>query len=279
MNNTIKQTIAQEVKELSLKSSQNKVATSAGVSSATISQILNNKWELIADEMWRKIQTNLNITLGWNIAATKNLTELLELLKTVQARSLAIGIAYDAGAGKSVAYRKYAREHANVIYIECKNYWTKKSYVKHLCKACGIKSSVTLEEMVEDLQDYIATLQNAFVIIDQFDKLKESSMDLFMDLYNTLEGRCAFLLSGVPALEKRIVRGVQHDKIGYRELYSRIGRKFIKLQNLTLQDVSSICNANGLADKEEIKFIFKNSDGDIRRVRRDVERNHILNAV
>ena len=279
MNSIIKTTIANEIKALAEKTSQNKVATKAGVSSATISQILNNKWELIADEMWRKIQTNLNIVLGWNIAQTNNLTELCSLLEAVQSRHLAIGIAYNAGAGKSVAYKRHAREKSNVIYIECKNYWTKKSYVKHLCKACGLKSSITTEDMIEDFQSHVSTLQSPLIIIDQFDKLKDGSMDLFMDLYNALEGHCGFVLSGVPALEKRILRGVQHDKIGYRELYSRIGRKFIKLQELSLKDVAAICEANGVTDKEDIKYIFKNSEGDIRRVRRDVERNHILKTV
>lgn len=279
MNNNLKTIIAQEVLRLSDKSSQNKVATKAGVSAATLSAILNNKWELIADEMWRKIQTSLNIQIGWMIAPTKNFNDIHQLLSAAQKRHLAIAFAYEAGAGKSVAYRHYANENTNVIYIECKNSWSKRSYVQNLNRACGLRPSGTTEEMIEQFQTHVAKMQSPLIIIDQFDKLKDSSMDLFMDLYNELEDRCGFVISGVPALEKRILRGVQHDKIGYRELFSRIGRKFIKLENLSLKDVTAICTANGIDDKETITYIFKNSEGDIRRVRRDVERIHLNNQV
>lgn len=279
MNEQIKTQIAQEVARLAERTSQNKTATKAGVSSATISQILNNKWDLIANEMWRKIQTNLNINLGWIIAPTRNLVGITSLLKAAQSRHLAISIAYEAGAGKSVAYRNYVNTSNNVIYIECKNSWSKRSYIIELNRACGMRPSGTSEEMIAQFTNHVAKLQSPLIIIDQFDKLKDSSLDLFMDFYNDLEDHCGFVISGVPALEKRILRGVQHDKVGYRELYSRIGRKFIKLEDLSKQDVTSICNANGITDSETILYIFKNSEGDIRRVRRDVERIHLNNTV
>jgi len=277
MNVQLKREIADEVIKMSQSTSQNKVSAKAGVSSATISQIRNNNWELIADEMWRKIMSNLKISTGWKIAPTTNLKSVTQLIAAAQQRKLSIGIAYDAGAGKSVCYKLYANENPNSIYIECKNYWSKKSYVKSLLKACGIKPFGTTEEMIEHFLDHMKSLHDPILIIDQFDKLKDPSMDLFMDFYNELEGACAFIVSGVPALKKRVVKGAQRDKIGYRELYSRIGRKFIELDPIKLNDVKSICEANGLTDKEEINYIFKNSEGDIRRVRRDVERYHLLN--
>jgi DNA transposition AAA+ family ATPase len=276
MNATMKREIANEVIALAKATSQNKVATKAGVSSATISQIRNDKWELIADEMWRRIKSNLNIATGWNIALTSNLKGITSLLSSAKQRKLSVGIAYNAGAGKSLSYKRFARTIENVIYIECRNYWSKKSYVKHLIKACGFKPFGTTEEMIETFLEHMKTLNDPLLIIDQFDKLKDPSMDLFMDFYNELEGACGFIVSGVPALEKRVVRGAQRDRIGYRELYSRIGRKFVKLDAIKLDDVKNICNANGVADKDEIKYIFNNSEGDIRRVRKDIERIHLL---
>lgn len=278
MNVQMKKEVTQEVARLAKATSQNKVAAKAGVSSATISQMINGRHDQIADEMWRKVKSTLNITTGWNIAPTKNLKGITSLLTSAQDRNLSIAIAYNAGSGKSSAYRLYARTNPNVIYIECKNYWSKKSYVKNLLKALGHKPYGTTEEMIETFINQIKSLRSPILIIDQFDKLKDPSLDLFMDFYNDLEDHCAFVVSGVPALEKRIIRGVQHDKIGYRELYSRVGRKFIKLDPINISDVSLICNANGVDSKEDIQYIFSNSEGDIRRVRKDIERIHILNA-
>jgi len=53
------------------KGSQNKAATSLGVSSATISQILNDKTKLVADEMWRRIKAAMNTNpTEWKIVET-----------------------------------------------------------------------------------------------------------------------------------------------------------------------------------------------------------------
>lgn len=277
MNNSLKNQIASEVRVLSARTSQNKVAKQADVSNGTISQMVNNNWALISDDMWRKIQINLNITLGWQIAETSNFNAITELLTAAQSQSLAIGISHDAGAGKSSAYRNYARTHNNVIYVEAKNYWSKKSYVSNLLQAAGIRGGGTTEEMIERLINEAKGNEKSLLIIDQFDKLKEPSMDLFMDIYNDIHPSCGFLLSGVPALEKKIKRGRNRDKIGYDELWSRIGRKFIKLDPIKLSDVTSVCNANGLFDPERIKMIFQTCEGDLRRVRREVEKYHLLN--
>ena len=41
--------------------SQNKAANSLkGISAATISQMLNNNWDLIKDEMWRNVASQIN---------------------------------------------------------------------------------------------------------------------------------------------------------------------------------------------------------------------------
>ena len=43
--------------------SQNKAANSLrGVSAATVSQVINANWELVSDEMWRNIGTQV----GWS---------------------------------------------------------------------------------------------------------------------------------------------------------------------------------------------------------------------
>jgi DNA transposition AAA+ family ATPase len=270
--------IVKELRALVEKSSQNKVATKAGVSSAIISQMLNEKWDTIADDMFRRVAVNLKIATSWMIAQTKNFKDIWELCALSQTRHFATAVAYDAGAGKSSAYRAFANEGQNVIYIECKNYWSKKSYVEQLLISTGHKPQGTTEECIERFINAVKEMNNPLIIIDQADKLKDSSLDLFMDFYNELEDHCGFVISGVPALEKRILRGVQRDRIGYAEFYSRIGRRFIKLTAPSVDDVYRICRANGADDKELARMIHASADGDLRRVRREVEKNLLINA-
>ena len=68
------------------KGGQNKAANSMrSVSAATISQVLNNNWELISDEMWRTIASQV-MTRGrgwsWRRAATNACTGCYEMRRT-----------------------------------------------------------------------------------------------------------------------------------------------------------------------------------------------------
>ncbi|TLP81388.1 AAA family ATPase [Maribacter sp. ACAM166] len=271
ISTTQKSRIAQEVKLMASKSSQKKVANEAGVSSALISQMLNMNWELISQEMWKAIQANLHLDFDWQNADTANFQALRFYLQTAQQESISISISEDAGRGKTHAYRHYKRMNDNVVHLECKNIWTKKTYIKNLLMAAGLQPIGNVQEMVERLIKHLKTSHNPLVIIDQFDKLKDPQMDLFMDMYNDLDGNCGFVLSGVKALRKKVMNGVNRDKIGYAELYSRIGRKFISLKPIEVKDVRLICNANGVFEGDVVEYIHANSEGDLRRVKRDIE--------
>jgi len=272
-----KQQITSAIVEMTARISQNRIAYRSGVSPTTISQIVNNNWSLIRDELWRKIQNNLKIDLNWNHAETSNFKTLMIFLSAAQERSLSIAISEREGHSKSHSYKYYERVNENVIYVECKTSWTKKQYVQSLLRSSGLQSDGTVGELIDNFVDHVRGLQKPIIIIDQADKLKDPQLDLFMDFYNDLEGHCAFILSGVPALEKRILKGVQRDKIGYREMYSRIGRKFVKLHKTTLEDVQSVCNANGCTDEDFQIEIFNKCEGDMRRVRRMIDQWFLTN--
>lgn len=264
--------ISIEVANLAEKLSQQKVAIKSGVSAATINHIINKKWELIKSDIWYKVQSALKIELNWIHAETSNYKNFMQLLAGAQANSLSIAISMKEGRSKSHSYKRYERQHENVFLVECKNYWTKKTFVQALLASAGLSAEGTVGEMIEYLIDNIRQKHLPILIIDQFDKLKDPQKDLYMDFYNELEGHCAFVLSGVPAFKKNILKGVQRDKIGYREMYSRFGRTFIAFPELSLDDVSAVCNANGVSNEDMIVEIFNSCDGDMRRVRRLIER-------
>lgn len=277
MTTNQKTQIAQEVGKMAGKLSQKRIAIKAGVSAATINHMINGDWTLIKDEMFRKVQVALKIDMDWVHADTENYNNLMTLLDATKNCALSIAISMKEGRSKSHTYKRFERDNENVIYVECKNYWSKKTYVQALLRAAGMQSEGTIGELIENFVDFMRTLKQPTIIIDQADKLKDPQLDLFMDLYNDLEGHCSFVLSGVLALKKRIMLGVQRDKVGYRELYSRVGRKFISLPDPSLGDVQQVCKCNGVEDEDQIVEIFNSSEGDMRRVRREIERSRLLN--
>ncbi len=267
-----KQAIAGELKVRLRKESQNSLAVRCGISPATLSQMLNNNWKLIADKMWRRVTVALKIDFNWKTAETKNYKMLVEMLNNCKQRSMSVGVSNNPGTGKSHTYKLYERAVENVFYLECKTFWTRKQYMKAMLQTCGITGEGKIEEMIEQFIDHLEGLEKPVVIIDQLDKLNDSSLDLFIDFYNDLDGYCSFVISGVPALKKRIDRGCQRDKTGYKEFFSRIGSKFIPLDPISLKDVALICKANGVNDDEKIEEIYNLCDGDLRRVKRDIEK-------
>lgn len=273
MNTTQKEIIANELARLSQKTSQAHMAKLLEVSTALVSQVLNNNWKLISNEMWRVIEAKLFIDSTWNTVETANFKILNSLLKSSQDLGISIGISDTPGKSKSETYKHFWKENLGQnIYVQCKNSWTKKSYLKALLIASGQESYGKTEELLERFINHLRSIDKPSVTLDQFDKLKDPQLDLFMDLYNDLNGKCGFVVSGVKALEKRILKGVQHDKIGYAEFYSRIGKKFIQLDHITYNDVALICKANGVNDNDEILFIYNNCEDDLRRVRRDIDK-------
>ena len=273
-----KQFIVNELEVIIANSSADKVAKRTQVSSASISQIRNNNWELISDSLWAKVKTNLNINWNWQIAQTTNLLTVNKLLKDAQHGGMSICICYKQASGKTTAYEYYQRINKNVILIRCKNYWSKKSFARHQLLTCGLADEGTTEEMIEKFQEHLTKLHKPLVIYDQFDKLKESQKDLFMDYYNELDGDCGFVLSGVPHLKKQEQNGYKRNKMGYRERFSRYGSKFIPLDEFSYKDVTAICNANGVTEKEVIQNIFDDYLGDGRRIKRLVERYFLIQA-
>lgn len=277
MTNEQKISISSEVARMADQSSQKRIANKAKVSAATINHIINNNWSLIADEMWRKVQINLKLDKNWNITPKlSNFKTIIDLLEAAQKRSMSIGVAFSAGAGKTEAYEAYERSFPNVIHVNCKNTWSTKSYVKALLQAAGLDKSGTVEEMIETFTDHLISLESPLVIIDQADKLKEKGFDLFMDLYNDLDEHCGFMVSGVPALAKRVEKGVLNRKTGYAEFWSRIGRKWIALDELSKQDVIEVCAVNGLTDELEVSSIFNQCMGDLRVVKRMVQKHFLV---
>lgn len=281
MENIQKHKIVEQLKLMAAKSSQNKLAVKADISAGTLSQMINGKWDLIKDEMWNKVRINLGIQFGWQTGETVNYRLLKDLLKTVQTESSTVCVSHNAGAGKTHSYKDYAKEYPLVIYVEVMRYWTKTRYVKELVRAAGLDDNGTTDTLIERFISYLKKCSyngiKPIVVIDQMDKLGERSFDLVIDIHDSVYKECGFILSGVPALKKRIEAGCRYDKIGYRELKSRINSNYISLPQFSLEDVNNICSVNGVTDEDYIHFVYNNSQGDLRRVRLDIEKYFLRN--
>lgn len=262
------QTLLQEYVEQ--KGSQNKAARSLNdVSAGTLSQILAGKWELISDDMWRNVAHQIGYARRiWNIAPTRGYSRMTQILTDAQDNALVLAVVGDAACGKTEAIRHYVESNRNVYHICCGDYWNRKHFLTELLRSMGVEASGTITDMMFDAVQTLKKKDAPMVILDEADKLSDQVLYFFITLYNQLEDHCSILVCATDYLEKKILRGVKNNRKGYREIYSRLGRKFIGLPIPNRRDITAICRANGVEDRDDIAKIADEADGDMRRVKR-----------
>ena len=285
MQNSIKQTIVTSLKEriAARKISNEQAATQIGISGATISCITNRKWELneklVSEKMWNKVKNWLGLADEWVVVTTdRNFKRVNNICHQAQRKSHARAISAAPGTGKSEGLKHYARNNPNSFYIECGDYWTKKTFLTKVKAAMGLKPIHLqgIPEMVEEIISALRKMTRPLLIIDEADKLKDNTLTFFITFYNELSGTCGFVLSGSEFFEKHIDKFSRLNKKGYREIYSRFGGEFLHLYELTEERTRDIITANGIDDEEAIMTIINKSGGDIRVVQRLVEDAKLL---
>lgn len=256
------------------KGSQKKAANSLdGVSSATINKMLNGTdWESISEEMWRSVaQQTRTKSEGWQLADTSVHREMTMLLTRAQQDALVAGVIGAAGSGKTETCREYADEHRNVYHITCGEHWNRRTFVSKVLKSMGANvAGYTINDMMEEVVDALSRADNPLLILDEADKLSDQVLYFFITLYNQLEGRCGIVLCGTQYLKARIIRGVRLGKKGFEEILSRLGRRFFELAEIGEEDIALVCVANGIESDAKIRKITKESESDLRRVKRSV---------
>ena len=272
MKKTEKQAIAERLKAyVESKESQNKAAkTLKGVSPATVSQVLNGNWELISEDMWRTIATQIGYDARkWVVVETEGYDSMYEVLSDAQENALVFAVIGDAGCGKSQAIKVYGERNRNTLVLSCSEYWNRKQFLMELLRSLGVDASgCTVVDMVADAVHQLKRREGVLLVLDEADKLSDQILYFFITLYNQLEDHIGIVLCATQHLEKRITRGVRNNRKGYREIYSRIARKFVQMPVVNASDIAAVCMANGITDKKTINEIVEDSDCDLRRVKR-----------
>ncbi|RWX00952.1 ATP-binding protein [Flavobacterium cerinum] len=274
MTNFDKQQIVDALKEYIAKfDSQNKAANSLkNVSAATISQMVNSKWDLIKEEMWRNVSAQIggSNTNEWVIVETSSHKRLNGLLTDAQEHSNVFAAIGDAGSGKSNTMKHYAN-NPNAYRLQCSEFWNRKIFLAELLSAMGSDhSGLTVAEMMYEAVSRLKKKEKPLLMLDEADKLSDQVLYFFITLYNELEDHCGIVLCATDHLKKRIKKGIALNKKGYNEIYSRVGRKFIELSSVDFTAVTQICVANDIIEKSQIKKVWEDCDNDLRRVKRKI---------
>lgn len=272
MRNEEKVLIAERLKSFcAQKGSQNKAAKSLGVSSATLSKVLNGDWETISDDMWRSIAAQTgHDTTEWQVVETRGYKKMCFILDSAKTESLAMAVTGFAGCGKTEAIKNYTATHPRTYHLCCSEYWNRRTFIAKLLRALGKDMAGSVSEQMDTIIEELQSVDAPLVVLDEADKLSDQVLYFFISLYNQLEGHCGLVLCATDYLKKRIERGVRFNRKGYQEIYSRVGRKFVALEVVNDEDIADVCRANGVTDRNDITKVIRDSDNDLRRVKRAV---------
>lgn len=259
--------------------SQTKAAGSLkNISVGTVSNILNGLYEKISDDMFRNVAsqvTNINAP-GWQVVETGAYQEITGVLSDAQRWRNVTWVVGEAGCGKSTTSRVYLQEHKEVFYVLCSEDMKKGDFVREIARTVGIRTEgCNIREVWSLILDDIIQMDAPLLVFDEADKLTEPVFHYFISLYNKLEEKCGVVFLSTDYIAKRISNGLKYKKPGYKEFYSRIGRKFYELEPTDANDVYTICTANGVTEKKDIDCVIKEAascDFDLRRVKKSIHK-------
>lgn len=253
--------------------SQSRAANSLkNVSAATISQMINGKWELIKDEMWRNVAAQIGYKDDkWEAVETSGYKRMMKILSDAKENALVMGICGDAGTGKTFSCKQFTMRNKQVYHLCCSEYWNKKVFLSELLLSMGRDyTGYSISEMMMEAVRCLKMQDKPLIILDEADKLSDHVLYFFITLYNQLEDECGIVLCATSHLEKKLKRGVKLAKKGYAEIWSRLGRKCVALKGVTAADIAKICEINGIEDAKSIDEVIADSESDLRRVKRRV---------
>ncbi|MBN8668736.1 MAG: ATP-binding protein [Chitinophagales bacterium] len=249
------------------------------VSEATLIQIKNGEWKKIGDNMWRNIAKQLGIgQRKLKVVETLDMQTMFLIFDTAKEEGATFALVGGAGFGKSTGAKTYASLHRqnNAFYIECREYWNKKTFLSKVLQAMGRSDAgMNAVEMMEAIVREVRRMHQPVLLMDEVDKLPDPVLKFFITFYNELNGMCGFVWLSTNNIEKRMARGLATNKNGYQELWSRIGSRFVKLNGASNKEIELICKENEITDPIEINTIINEANGDLRRVERNFLKNKL----
>ena len=258
--------------------SRNKATASLrGVSTGTVSSILNKKYDNISDDMFRNVYSQVSTPLqatGWQTVETTALHEIMSAMQDAQEWQDVTWIVGESGCGKTEAANAYKNTHKEVFTLLCSEDMKKGDFVRELAAVIGIKAGGhNIRETLKAIIDRIIQMDSPLLIFDEGDKLTDLVFHYFITIYNQLKDKAGIIFLSTSYIEKRMKSGLKNNKKGYQEINSRIGRKFYEISANTANDVYAVCVANGINEEKALENIIRDAadfDNDMRRVAKKI---------
>ena len=205
-----------------------------GLNEGILSNIFNNK-DLegkISDSNYLRIGRHLGVNRSqhnWKVTRTSVYNEIEDNLNFCKENSTSMILVDDCGIGKTFCAKHIASRMKNAFYIDCSQTKTKFAFIKALAKTIGLEGHGKFAEILEDIKYYITVLDKPLIILDEAGDLEYHAFLEIKSIHNATVGACGWYMMGAQGLQRKIKRGMENDKIGYAEIFSRFSDEFVTL--------------------------------------------------
>ncbi len=253
--------------------SQNKASLSLqNISVANISNMINGKWEKISNELWMTVASQIGVhQVQWVVVETPNFKKLGHLFLDAKQSGIVFGVIGDASVGKTEAAKSFSKKYSHIYHVKCDEFWNRKTFLEEILRSANLDISGSIPEMMIDLVRHVWRTHQPLFVFDEIDKVHDNILCALISIYNRLEGHAGIVVMATDHLKRRIETGIRLNKKGYKELYSRLDKKFIVLKPTSRADIEAIIRANGILDENKIAEIYNDCDYDLRRVKKLVQ--------
>lgn len=219
-----------------LDGNQAQTAQFLGVSASQLSRVLKAEPDchVISDAKWKLMAQKLGLRLHQNqelkLVKTPVFNYGMSILENFQANSVS-GIWCDANdIGKTRTARHYSQTMQHAAYIDCSQPQTLRQFYQTIANQFGIGSNGSLANLYEDLTFYINTLPSPIIILDEAGYILKRNWILNVQgFWNAFDGKCSFVFIGADGFKALFEKGVEDNRVGYGELFSRAGRKYCSI--------------------------------------------------
>lgn len=237
----------------------------------------------LSDANWvsiaRRLDVNLRDTSEWKGAKTATFDYISLQMEACQDRSLSVILCDLPNIGKTYAARWYVNEHRNAVYVDCSQVKTKRALVKKIAKEFGVGASGKYQETYEDLVYYLRSMEHPLVVLDEAGDLQYEAFLELKALWNATEMCCGWYMMGADGLRAKINRMVEHQKVGYAEIFSRYGGKYSRVtpeheddRKAFLMEQARVVAKVNAPKGTDIGQIVRKSGGGLRRVYTEIEK-------
>jgi hypothetical protein len=213
--------------------SDGQFAKSWGINGAVFSRIQKGQIDgVLADVHWISIGRELGVGTHdkkWNPAKTDVFIIIEQDIIFCKEHAKAKIFVDSCEIGKTYTAKYLSKTLRNCFYIDASQAKTKQQFIHRMAKALGVDQIGGYVNVKENIKYYLKLIEKPIIIIDEAGDLDYNAFLELKEFWNATEGYCGWYMIGADGLRHKIQKGIDNQKVGYREIFSRFSSRYTSI--------------------------------------------------